>query len=63
MAASGNKYDFNEFKILKTGGDPRMQLFEENLKKCIDEGRDDVWTEKIEVEFVNMRDYEANEID
>jgi hypothetical protein len=31
MAASGNKYDFNEFKILKTGGDPRMQLFEENL--------------------------------
>ena len=37
MAASAHKYDNREVKIDKSGGDPRLELFEIHVKKCGDE--------------------------
>ena len=41
-----------------------MQLFEKYSRQCMDVGREEeAWTDQIEVQFVDMRTFEARQID
>ena len=64
MTQSAPKYDYRYFTIDKSGGDPRMQLFQVHERQCMDVGREhEQWEDMREIEFVDMRSYEAAEID
>ena len=40
MTQSAPKYDYKDITIDKSGGDPRMQLFEIFNRQCMDVGRE-----------------------
>ena len=40
MTQSAPKYDYRDIIIDKSGGDPRMQLFEVFNRQCMDAGRE-----------------------